>query len=109
MDENEIEENDGYITLYDDDGNEEKFYHLGTVEYEGASYCVLQLADPQTEEEEDEVAIYKLEGEEPDLMLIPLEDEELMDSVFEEFCNQYEQYEDDADFVDADEAKKLDE
>lgn len=111
MDENQLdgEAEEEYITLYDDDGNEENFYHLGTVEYKGAKYCVLQLAEPETEEEEDEVAIYKLVGEEPDYVLNPIDDEQLLNEVFDEFCNQYEQYEDDADYADSDEAKKLDE
>lgn len=116
MDENEIdgevaveEEESDFITLYDDDGNETKFYHLGTVDYEGGMYCVLQLADPQTEEEEEEVAIYKLVGEDPDYILEPIDDENLLDAVFDEFCNRYEQYEDEGDFEDSDEAKKLDE
>lgn len=113
MEENEVqdeteEEDDGFITLYDDDGNETVFYHLATVEYEGDKYCVMQLADPETEEEEEEVAIYKLVGEEPDYILEPIEDEELLDAVFEEFCNTYEQYEDGGDY-ESDEAKKLDE
>lgn len=114
MEENEVtsdveeEEDDGYITLYDDDGNETVFYHLATVEYEGAKYCVMQLAEPETEEEEEEVAIYKLVGEEPDYILEPIENEELLDAVFEEFCNTYEQYEDGGDY-ESDEAKKLDE
>jgi len=110
MDENEVYdgEEDDYITLYDDDGNETQFYHLATVEYEGDKYCVLQLAEPETEEEEDEVAIYKLVGEEPDYILNPVDDEELLNAVFEEFCNTYEQYEDDGDFSEASEAEKLD-
>jgi len=112
MDENKIEdeaEDEDYITLYDDDGNEENFYHLATIEYKGALYCVLQLAEPETEEEEDDVAIYKMVGEEPDYVLNPIEDEALLNEVFEEFLNQYEQYEDDADYADSSEAKKLDE
>lgn len=114
MDENEVigeteeEEDDGYITLYDDDGNETVFYHLATVEYEGNKYCVMQLAEPETEEEEEEVAIYKLVGEDPDYILEPIENGELLDAVFEEFCNTYEEYEDGGDY-ESDEAKKLDE
>ena len=46
--------------------------------------------------------MFLLKGEGDEQELLPLEDETLMDEVFAEFCNQYEQYEDSED------AKKLD-
>ena len=46
--------------------------------------------------------MFLLKGEGYEHYLLPLEDETLMDEVFAEFCNQYEQYEDSED------AKKLD-
>ena len=51
------------------------------------------------EEEEDEVVMFRLDEEKE--LLLPLEDEQLMDEVFAEFCHQYE------DFEDADEAMEL--
>ena len=89
------------IELEDEDGNVEKFLHIGTIEYRGEWYCFFQKAEPETEEEEDEVVMFRLEGDGDDKRLAALEDEQLMDEVFAEFCHQYE------DFEDSDEAMDL--
>jgi hypothetical protein len=97
-----MDEEERIIELEDEDGNVDKFLHIGTIEYRGEWFCFFQKAEPESEEEEDEVVIFRLEGEEGDQRLAIIEDEQLMDEVFAEFCNQYE------DFEDADEAESLD-
>lgn len=94
------DEEERIIELEDDEGNVEKYLHIATIEYKGAMYCVFQIAEPETEEEEDEVVIFLLDSEND--LLLPIEDEQLLDEVFAEFCNQYE------DFEDADQAMRLD-
>lgn len=94
------DEEERIIELEDDEGNVEKYLHIATIEYKGNMYCVFQIAEPATEEEEDEVVIFLLDNEKD--LLLPIEDEQLMDEVFAEFCHQYE------DFEDADEAMSLD-
>lgn len=96
------EEDDRIFELEADDGTIERLYHLATIEYRKAMYCVFQKAEPETEEEEDEVIIFALQGEEEDAMLVPVEDPQLLDEVFAEFCHQYEQFEN------SDEAESLD-
>ena len=91
MQDEEYEEN--ILELEDDEGNVERYLHIGTIDYKGEWYCFFQKAEPETEEEEDEVVMFRLVGEGEDQQLLPLEDEQLMDEVFAEFCNQYEQYE----------------
>ena len=92
--ENEVyEEEDRIFEVEADDGTVEKLYHIATIEYRGDMYCCFQKAEPESEEEEDEVIIFRLEGEGDDAMLLPLEDEQLLDEVFAEFCHQYEEYE----------------
>ena len=59
--ENEILEEEHVIELQDDEGNVEKFLHIGTIEYRGEKYCIFQKAEPETEEEEDEVVMYRLD------------------------------------------------
>ena len=93
-------EEERIIELEDEDGNVEKFLHVATIPYKGVNYCVFQVAEPETEDEEDEVIIYALDEENG--MLNPLEDEQLLDEVFAEFCKEYENFED------ADEAMSLD-
>ena len=95
------DEEDRIFELEADDGTIEKLYHIATIEYRKNMYCVFQKAEPECEEEEDEVIIFALEGEGDDAMLVPLEDEELLDEVFAEFCHQYEKFEG------ADEAEEL--
>ena len=53
------------------------------------------------EDEGEEVAVFRLVGDEDDERLETIDDDALLDEVFAEFCNQYE------DFEDADEAALL--
>ncbi len=99
---NEIyEEEDRILELETEDGPV-KLYHLATFPYKENTYCVFQKAEPETEEEEDEVAIFKLEEGEEEGLLVPIADDALLDEVFAEFCHLYE------DFEDSDEAMSLD-
>ena len=95
-------EEENVIELEDDEGNVEKLLHVATFEYKGGWYCAFQKAEPETEEEEDEVVIFRREGEDEEMRLYEIEDEMLLDEVFAEFCHQYEEYER------SEEAKKLD-
>ena len=99
---NEEYEEENVLELEDDEGNVEKFLHIGTIEYRGNWYCFFQKAEPETEEEEDEVVMFLLKEENGEQRLLPLEDEQLMDEVFAEFCHQYE------DFENSEEAMMLD-
>ena len=100
--ETEEQEDDGIVYLVDDEGKEEAYCLVDTVEYKEKTYCVFRKAVPETEEEETEVVIFLLDGEGDDMQLLTIEDDALMDEVFAEFCNNYE------DFEDADEAASLD-
>ena len=100
--ENEVyEEEDRIFEVESEDGVVEKLYHVATIEYNGEMYCCFQKAEPETEEEEDEIIIFALKGEGDDAVLEPVEDEDLLDAVFEEFCRQYEEYEASEDEIDA--------
>lgn len=106
MDKNEMMEEEyeelNIIEIEDGEGNVEKFAHIATIEYKGEKYCCFQFAEPEDEEQEDEIVIFHLVGEGDDARLFEIEDETLLDEVFAEFCAQYEQYEN------ADEAMSLD-
>ena len=45
------EEEDRILELEDEDGNVDKFLHIGTIDYKGAWYCFFQKAEPESEEE----------------------------------------------------------
>ena len=98
----EEEEEEHIVTLTDDEGNEVEYYHIATLPYKGETYCFFQKAEIESEEDEDEVVIYRLTEDEEGEVLSPLEDDALMDEVFAEFCKEYEAYEN------SDEAAKLD-
>ncbi len=93
--ENEVYENDDnrIIPFETEDGGVENLYHIATIEYNGEMYCCFQHAEPETEEEEDEIIIFALKGEGENATLESVEDENILDGVFEEFCRQYEEYE----------------
>ena len=101
----EYDEENNIVELIDDEGKSLRYEHLMTFTYKGEWYCAFtpaEEAEEETDEEEgDEVVIYHLVGGENDETLEPIEDDALLDEVFAEFCNQYE------DFEDADEAASL--
>ena len=98
--EEEYDEEEHIIEVEDEDGNIERLLHIATVIYKGQSYCVFQKAEPETEEDEDEAVIFLFNEEKQTLDII--EDEQLLDEVFAEYCRQYENSEY------ADEARRLD-
>lgn len=95
------EEETNLVELIDEEGKAHKCYHIGTIEYKDGWYAFFQSAE-EGEEDTDEVTILQIVGEEGNEELVPVEDEKLLDEVFDEFCRVME--EDD----DADEAASLD-
>ena len=95
---NEGEELDNIIVLNDEDGNEVEFEFLDLIEYEGEEYVVLLPVEEETEEP-GEVVILKLEDteSEDEESYVSVEDEEVLNKVFEKFK---EKFEDEFNFVD---------
>lgn len=88
-------END-IIELIDEDGEPVPFEYLTTVEYEGKKYIVLIPVDEEEEdEEESEVVILEIqEDENGEDVYVSLDDDELLDKVFEEFRRIVDEQED---------------
>ena len=85
------------IELTDDDGNVTRFEYMTTIDYEGELYVALMLAneDEETEEEEGNVVILKIEQDENgEDIYVSIEDETLADAVFQKFLEMV----DEADF-----------
>ncbi len=101
MEENyEGEELDNIVQLYDEEGNEVNFEFLDLVELDDEQYVVLLPITEEGEEEEGEVVILKLEDSEEDEekeSYVSIDDEEILNKVFEIFK---EKFKDDFDFVD---------
>ena len=83
----EMENEAPLITLEDEEGNEMEFEFLDIVEYEGEEYIVLI----ENNEDADEVVILKINPIDEDTEeYLSIEDEELLDKLFDIFKKKYE-------------------
>ena len=80
---------EGIIELVDDEGNEIKFKLVDVTEYNGEKYAFLLPAEPNDVVAEDEVAVFLFKEEEK--VLLPIEDEALMEEVFDFWQNEEEE------------------
>ena len=76
----EASEDDDLVELIDENGESTVFEHLATLEYEGESY--LALCDPESEEEDLEVFILKIEQDENGEDVYNVPDDDVADAVF---------------------------
>ena len=74
------EEEDDLVELVDENGETTVFEHLATLEYEGESY--LALCDPESEEEDLEVFILKIDQDENGNDVYHVPDDDVADAVF---------------------------
>jgi hypothetical protein len=81
-------ENDGIIELVDENGKVINFKLLDVTEYKGEKYTLLLPAEPNEEIAEDEVVIFRLNEKEESLE--PIEDENLLEEVFEFYQQETE-------------------
>ena len=80
------------VELTTDDGKKLKFYFVGTIEYKGKNYSAFEPAEEIEGIQEDDLVIFELNGDDEETAdLLPIEDEALLDEVFEEFCRVLEE------------------
>ena len=85
-------ENDEPIELITDDGKKLKFYFVGTIEHKGKNYSAFEPAEQIEGLEDDDLVIFELSGDDEETAeLLPVEDEAILDEVFEEFCRYLEE------------------
>ena len=87
MENNEIlEEESNILTLTDENGNDADFEYLDIIEYEGKEYLFLL----PVEEESAEVIIMEIEPvDEENENYLAIEDEELLNKVYDVFKEKY--------------------
>ena len=86
------DEFDEPIELIAEDGKKLKFYFVGTIEYKGKVYSAFEPAEEIEGCAEDDLFIFELTGDdEENAELLPVEDQALLDEVFEEFCRVLEE------------------
>ena len=79
---------EGIIELTDEDGVTSQFEYLTTIDHEGELYVVLMLLDDEeTDDEEGEVLILKIEKdpETQEDIYVSVDDDEISQAVFEKF------------------------
>ena len=83
---------DDIVELTTEDGKKLKFYFVGTIEYKGKMYSAFEPAEQIDGIEDDDLIIFELSGDDEETAdLIPVEDDALLDEVFEEFCRVLEE------------------
>lgn len=87
----ELEEEleDELVELVDEEGNVINFKLLDVTEYKGVKYALLLAAEPNEEIAEDEVVIFRLS--EDGTALEPVEDEALLEEVFDFYQSETEE------------------
>lgn len=86
----DFNEEDDLVELVDENGETTVFEHLATLEYEGESY--LALCDPESEEDNLEVFILKIEQDENGEDVYNVPDDEVADAVFEKLVEMTEDF-----------------
>ena len=79
---------EGIIELTDEDGVTSQFEYLTTIDHEGELYVVLMLLDDEeTDDEEGEVLILKIEKdpETQEDIYVSVDDDEVSQAVFDKF------------------------
>ncbi len=88
----ECEFDEDIVELTTDDGKKLKFYFVGTIEYMGKNYSAFEPAEDIDGCSEDDLIIFELSGDDEETAeLLPIEDEGLLNAVFEEFCRVLEE------------------
>lgn len=97
-DQNNMDEGDDIITLYNEERDvDEDFYHLATLDVDDKWFVVLKPVEKLPDIEEDEVLIYEVqEGDDGDIF-VAIEDEDLLQKVFDEFMKEMEALDDETE------------
>ena len=94
----EGEEVDNIVILNDEEGNEVQFDFLDLIEYNEEEYVILLPVEAEISEEPGEVVILKVEStSEDEESYVSVEDEEVLNNVFEIFK---EKFKDEFNFTD---------
>lgn len=88
----DFEDEEEIITLFNEETKkEEDFRVVWDIEYKDRDYVFLNPVDPSDEIEEDEVIICEIgENEDGEEYIVPVEDEAVMQTVYELYVTEYE-------------------
>ena len=91
-----LNEEDNIVILNDEDGNDVKFQFLDLIEYNDDNFVVL-LPVEEDDEDDNEVVILKEDKDAEEESYVSVDDEEVLNKVFEMFK---EKFKDEFNFVD---------
>ena len=93
----EIQEED-LIDLVDDSGRHLKFFHVGSTQFLKKWYAFFMPAEEIEGVDEETVVIFQVEkGDGGEEILLPVDDELLLEQVYEQFCREMEEEADSAE------------
>ena len=78
------------IELTDEEGNVTEFYLVDIRDYKGKNYAFLLPAEEIEGDDMDAVSIYELSGDDESGILLPIDDEKLLDELFVDFMSDYD-------------------
>ena len=92
----EVEELEEIVELIDEEGTSHQYYHIGTMDENGKKYAFFQPAEEIEGADPDDVVVLELDEENE--ALLPIEDEDLLQKIFDKFVAEYEgEYAEDGD------------
>ncbi len=98
MEEEENAIDDDILELVGDDGEAVNFFHLATLEHKKEWYIVLQPTEETEDISEDELIIMQLATDEEDNdVFLPIDDEKILNAVYEEYVKLAEEIEAEGD------------
>jgi uncharacterized protein YrzB (UPF0473 family) len=86
-----------FVVLTDEEGNEYELEHLDTLEHEGETYKAFTPYKEDDPGDEIEVIILKAEEENGEEILATVDDEELLERVYQQFMRRVEEGETEGD------------
>ena len=78
-------ENTDNVVMYNEEGEELEFEQIAVVPVDGELYVILRPIDMDEEIGEDEALVFKVEEEDDEAFLDIVEDDDVVDAVFEEY------------------------
>ena len=87
----ELEEDSDYVVLTMDDGTQKNFYFEDEFEFNGKRYFCISPAEEMEDVNQGELLIYQVDESGEEFMLNPIEDEALLEEVYNEYCRRYDE------------------
>ena len=90
----EKEERLDEVELIGEEGDVLKLNHIATVDYKGEKYVFFS---PSNSPDDDEVVIFKIGNESGEEVLLPIEDDDILEEVYNQFERVYDEDNDEID------------